>query len=444
MLQISALVLGLTLPHAAAARPETAAEHLYRRGVHCQEVLERNDCAIEKFEALMDQRTNQRDLVTDGMLRLITLYDKEGRSEDIPEVVRRFWDVGRARASTGHVPYSVRFFPPEVDVLVNLDTPRIAESGVMKRLGDDARDMIFSCDEARREALKTDRRRRRAERKAKKTGRPVEEVLAQSEAKERESEARRKKASEASPIFVEAACPIARALGDDDLLGWTRMTGAFHHDHTQKSVAAAQIPGLAAKIADAEARGTIVRQGPDHWTLTGSEYAGAPIHLASLDVDELVAAPESMIDGLIAARAKRRRRMDRQLAKLVGEVPRDTAFFMVVSEQALVDMSFGGGKKSTRKFLQALLPRPKGLQVAAVFTDTAALFTRVPTDTPVKAKMLAGLANRLLWRAAEDDPEAAEWLEGLDIAESKDRKALLASYVAPAGKLGKLEEMIAG
>jgi hypothetical protein len=443
MFQIPALLLGLSLAAPGSSpRPETAAEHLYRRGVHCMEVLERNDCAIEKFEALLDQRTTQRALVTDGMLRLIALYGREGRSDDIPSVVRRFWDVGRKRGSSGHVPYSTRFFPSALDVMVNIDNPRVAQSGVMQRLGPDATDLLFSCDEARRTELEDRRLQRRAEKIADKQGRPVAEVLEEQRRKKARQEAERARLREAEPIFLAAACPIARALGHGDLLGWTRMTGGFAHDAGAKSLAVAQIPGLAALLADASARGTIAARGPDHYILVGSDYEGAPIHLVSLDLDELLAAPEALVDEVLEAARKRRRPLNREVAKLVAQVPPDTAFFVVVSQEALQDIGFGGkGGKGGSKLLQALLPRPKGLQVAALLTDSAAVFTRVPTDTPVKAKLLASVANRLLWRAAEDDPEAAEWLEGLDIAESRDRKALLASYFAPAGKLGRIEEL---
>jgi hypothetical protein len=429
----------------ATVRHETAAEHLHRRGVHCMEVLERNDCAIDKFEALLDQRTNQRALVTDAMLRLITLYDKEGRDDDIPGVMRRFWDVGRKRGSAGHVPYSTRFLPPRMDVIINIDTPRVVDSGVMKTLGPDVRDLVFSCDEARRDEVRAKYRERRAAKIAKRDGRSPEAVARELERKDAEREAERTATSARNPgpVFLTAACPLARALGQTDLTSWTRMTGAFDHADGKMSAAIAQIPDLAPKLAEAVAHGTITADGADRWTLVGAAYAGAPIHLATLDLDEIVAGPEAVVDSMVTARRKRKRQLDREVDKLVQQVPVDTAFFVVASKSALEDIGFGGGKGGGR-VLRALLPRPKGLQIAGVFTDSAALFTRVPTDTPVKAKLLASVANRLMWRAAEDDAEAAAWLAGLDIAESRDRKALLASYIAPPNRLGKIESMIAG
>src|SRR5688572_14392073 len=164
------------VPGVAASGPtrhESEAQRLHRKGVHCMEVLERNDCAIENFEGLLQAHTNERELVTDGMLRLIRLYEKEGRADDIPVLLRDFWDVGRKRRSQGHVPHSTRYFPEELNILVNIDTPRIVASGVMQRLGPEARDYVFTCDEARRNDIKNRRQWKRAEKKAAAQGKPT-------------------------------------------------------------------------------------------------------------------------------------------------------------------------------------------------------------------------------------------------------------------------------
>lgn len=434
-----------TATAAAPVRHETAAERLHRSGVHCMDVLERNDCAIEKFEALIDERTTQRELVTDGMLRLITLYGKEGRKDEIPALLRQFWDVGMKRRSAGHVPYTTRYFPSELNILVNIDPPRIIESAVMKRLGPDARDLVFTCDEARRHDIRERRRWRRAAKKAAAQGRPTHEIVYAEMERERERQREREREGRShgrdsgpGPIFLHATCPVAEALGQDDLLGWRRMTGALNHQDATKSMAVAEIPGLETRLSQAVAAGRLKQLGPDRYRLPNLEYAGGAVELARLDLEELLVAPASLVGDVIEARHKRRRRINRELDALVDAVPRDTGFFFVMNQAALREMGFGNLKRGARSVLEAILPRPKGLQVAVVFADRAALFTRVPTDNPVKARMLANVAGSLLARSAEDDADAARWLEGLDIAESSDRKALLASYVASAAQLEAL------
>ena len=150
----------LTEPPAEAGkvRHETNAERLHRKGVYCMEELERSECAIERFEELLDERTDQRELVTDAMLRLVKLYQQEDRSEDIAPVTRRFWDVGMKRRSTGHVPYTTRFFPSTMNVLFMFHIQRIVDAKISQRLGPDARDFLFTCSEVRRREI-VERRR---------------------------------------------------------------------------------------------------------------------------------------------------------------------------------------------------------------------------------------------------------------------------------------------
>lgn len=449
MQPLSALALASALlvapahgPVTPGVRHETAAEALHRKGVHCMEVLERRGCAIDNFEELLDERTTERELVTDGLLRLITLYEKEGRSEDVPDLLRMFWDVGMKRGSSGHVPHTTRYFPSEMNILVNLDPPRIVDSPIMKRLGADARDIVFTCDEGRRHDIREKRRWRRAKREAAASGKATWEVVYAERERERERrdkyERRSRGPEQPGPIFLHAACPVAAALGQDDLLGWTRMTGAMNHQDASQSVAVAEIPGLAQRLDDAVAAGRLVPDGVERWRIPGFRYAGGDVVLARVDAEELLVAPTALAEGIITARNKRRRQMNRELLGLVDQVPRDTGFFMVMNQAAMRELGFSSLKRSARGMLEALLPRPKGLQVAAVFADHAAIFTRVPTDNPVKARMLASMANTLLVRSAEGDAEAAQWLSGLDIAESHDRRALLASYLASTGQLEKL------
>ena len=110
--------------------------------------------------------------------------------------------------------------------------------------------------------------------------------------------------------------------------------------------------------------------------------------------------------------------------------------FVVLTPQALRQMGLSGmERKGLRKVLEAVLPRPKGLQVAAIAGSSLAFLTRVPTDTAVRGRMLVSVANMILARNARDDPEAAQMLADLDVAEAADRKALLASYVITPARL---------
>jgi hypothetical protein len=239
------------------------------------------------------------------------------------------------------------------------------------------------------------------------------------------------------PVFVEATCPLAKALGQNDVLGWRRMTGAMNHRDFRRSVAVAEIPDLNQKLAAAVEAGTLQPRGPDRWNLRGQKYFGEEIHVAMLDHEELTLATSAVLGGVITARAKNRSRMSRELTSLVQDIPRDTGFFFVMTEDAIAHLGMSGLKSSTRKFLQALLPRPKGLQVAGVFHDAVGLFTRMPTDNQVKGRLLVGLARRFIDGRSEKDAEAARWLANLDVAEAEDRRALLATYVLTGQQLGE-------
>jgi hypothetical protein len=54
----------------------------------------------------------------------------------------------------------------------------------------------------------------------------------------------------------------------------------------------------------------------------------------------------------------------------------------------------------------------------------------MPTDTPIKGRMLIDLARLMIASEEEEgDEEEAELLRALDVAEAEDRRALLLSYV---------------
>lgn len=435
---------------AAPTVHETGAERLHRKGVHCMEVIERSECAIEHFEALLDEDTRQRELVTDALLRLMTLYRNEGREDEIGPLLRKFWDAGgRDRRSTGHVPYSARFLPSELNMMINLDPPRVVGSTMIER-SDDLGEYLFTCDEVRRYDIEIEHRWRRAAMKASTEGRETWEVFYEDLDAERERDRKRKERQEQRteeekerdrpPLVFELACPLVEALELADNRDWRRMTGASHHREPDKVVAIFQVDDLPRRLAAAVEAGRLVRDGESRYRLPDFEYGDQTIRLASLDKDELVAAPVEVLGPMEQARRKRKRRMNRELDKLVATVPKDTAMFVVLNQAALRELGFGEmERRSLRGVLETLLPRPKGLQVAAIFGDSLGMFTRVPTDSAVRGKMLVGLASTLLARSSEDDPEAAKWLDGLDIAEASDRKALLASYVVT---LARLEEIL--
>ncbi|MCX4246257.1 hypothetical protein [Paraliomyxa miuraensis] len=442
-----------TVSSAAPTRGQSAAERLHRKGVHCMDEIERPECAIESFEALLDEDTRQRELVTDGLLRLLTLYRRLDREDDIAPLLRRYWEAGGGRRSAGHVPYSLRYLPSELNMMINVDPPRVLASSMLQRGGDDLRDFLFTCDDALRHDVEMRQRWRRSARLAAETGRQTWEVFyekvdaeAERDRKRKEREARRteeERERDRPPLMMEVACPLVDALELRDNADWRRMSGIGHHRERDKNVAIFELAELETKLAAAVAAGRLLPDGPGRWRLPeqveGFEDDGRELRLVSLDLDELLVAPQALLGPIIEASRKRKRRMNRELERLVDGVPRDTVMFMALNQAALRELGFGEmERRSLRSVLEAVLPRPKGLQIAAIVGDSAALFTRVPTDAAVRGRMLVTVANALLARSAEDDAETAKWIEDLDVAEASDRKALLMSYVLSAARLEEI------
>jgi hypothetical protein len=240
------------------------------------------------------------------------------------------------------------------------------------------------------------------------------------------------------PIFSSMTCEVAKALGHTDVRSWKKIAGAMSHQNFTRSMAVVQVPDLDARLAEATQAGRIKAHGPDHWVLGKAKYAKQAVHLAKLDRDELVIARADMIEPVIAARGKRTRRMNRDLDRLLGEVPRDSGFFLVLNQKAVEGFGLGNLKKATAAFLKALLPKPKGLQIAVVVHDDVGMFTRMPTDNPVKGRMLVNIAQMMIDGRADKDPEAEAWLRGLDIAEANDRRALLMTYVMSQAQMEEI------
>ncbi len=439
--------LGAALPSDAPKVHETEVQRLHRKGVFCMDEIERPDCAIENFEAVLREETTERELVSDALLRLVKLQRKAGDDEAVRSLLRRFWDVGMKRRSGGHVPYSLRFFPPELDVAFNVDVSRIANAPIVTKAGDDLAKFVFTCDPEERNNIRMTRRWRRAEKRAAAQGKqPHEIIYAEMDADRKrraswENDRRRNRnppSRGGEPIFSSMTCKVAKALGDGDIQAWKKIAGAMSHEDFTRSMAAVQIPDLDAKLAAAVQAGRIRAHGRDRFVLAKAEYADQAVHLAKLDRDELVIARADMIEPVIAARSKRARRMNRDLDRLIGEVPRDSGFFLVLDQTAVESFGLGNLKKSTAEFLKTLLPRPKGLQIAVVLHDDVGMFTRMPTDNPVKGRMLVNIAQMMIDGRSEKDPQAEAWLRNLDVAEASDRKALLMTYVRSQAQIEEI------
>ena len=411
---------------AAAPRSgESSAQQLHRRGVHCMEEIERAPCAIEHFEALLAERTEDRELITDGLLRLIKLYEKAGDTDAVKTVMRRFWEAGRGRMRRGHLPYTARFLPGDFDMVAVANMQRMMQAPLAKRLPAELREYVLTCDEDRRRQLDDLRLFRRAEARARLKNIPVQQALAELSAEDRKKSAARKQRSaerdrqrprQPKPVFADGMCAAAIALGDTHVEGWKRVALAFHHADWRRSAAVAEIPGLAARIADGVQTGRLVPAGAKRWTVQGLKYDGGPVQIASFELDELVIAPAKLMPQIAASHASEQRSLPREVDRLITGVPVDAGFFAVATEKAVRDLGFSGMSKGRRKFFEALLPHPEGVQVAGVVHEYFGLFIRMPTDTPVKAGMLVDIARRLIENQGEGDAEAADNLRLLQVA----------------------------
>ena len=415
------------------------------------DVLERQDCAVKNFEAVLQERTTERELVSDSMLRLVKLYRQKNDHDAVKDVMRQFWDVGMKRRSLGHLPYGARFFPAEFDIVMVADMQAVADAPLTHQFSDYA-EMFFTCDELHRADMKERIRWKRARRKASITGRkPYEIIYEEMDERERRYEEYKKRRGKTEPpgardedgdpkepVFAVATCPLARALGDDDIRSWRRVAGAINHRDFTRSVAALQIPELDRKAKAAVDSGALKRVGRDRWVLPEFDHAGHKVHIAKTDLDEVVMAPDHLIGAVLKARRDRKVRLHKDILKLVKETPRDATFFAVVTKEAMQGMGFAGMKPSTANFLQTLLPKPKGLQIATLIHDDLGFFTRMPTDNPVKAKMLINVAQFVIDGQTSDNRQIEQMLRHLDIAEANDKRALLLTYLLTPGDIQKM------
>lgn len=431
---------------ASVARPgESEAERLYRHGKSCMDVIERDDCAIDYFEQLVELAPgDRRDLLGDATFRLVELYRRNDQPEQATLLLRKFWELGMDMGSAGVVPYGVRFAPPSLTTLFMVDVARLETSGLHAGLPSEAKELMFTCDDARREQLEAEvaarREAKRAEREAANPPTPAEQR--QAEQREARREARREAdEGKPDPIYDEGLCQVAQALGLADRSDFERFLGASHHEDATQSVAVVEVAELEAKLAAAVAAGTIALEpeltieGRDRstmtqslrdklrmWTLVGVEYQGAPVRLLSLDRDELMVVSAALAPEVVHARAHGQERLDPKLRALLEQVPGEVAFLTVIEAEAMQDAMAEFGA------LGKLLPDPQGMLVAAVVHDYAGLFVRLPTEEAVKASLLLAIVRKLLDDEQADADEASP-LRSLDITQSPDGKALLMSSI---------------
>jgi hypothetical protein len=450
-LAAAALLLGGPAQATAAGetrRGETSAQRLHRKGVHCMEEIERTDCAIEHFEALLDERTEERELITDGLLRLIKLYEKAGDADAVHAVMRRFWEAGRGKLRRGHLPYTTRFLPRDFDVVGAAYLQRMLAAPLAKRLPPELHEFVITCDDDRRKELEELLLYRKADARAKLKNQSLQAALTEISAEERKQAAARSKRAAArdtqrprppKPVFADGLCATATAFGESSPATWTRIAIGFHHGDWRRSAAVLELPGLAARIAAGVQAGRLSPAGANTWTLVDRSYEGQTVQLASFELDELVIAPEALMREIAASHRSGKRSLAKEVDRLVAGVPVDTGFFAVATERAVRELGFGGMSKGRRKLLELLLPHPEGVQVAGVVHEYFGLFMRMPTDTPVKAGMLVDIVRRMITSQADADEDAAASLRLLDVAQASDKRALLLGYVL---SLGQIETML--
>lgn len=448
LLLASTAVAALLSGPGPVAAGETSAQRLHRKGVHCMDEIERRECAIEHFEALLEERTEERELITDGLLRLIKLHEKAGDEDAVRAVMRRFWEAGRGKLRRGHLPYTTRFLPGDFDVVGVAYMQRLLAAPLTKRLPPELREYVITCDDDRRRELADLQLYRKAEARAKRQNQSLQAALTEIGAEERkQAAARRKRAAQRDaqrprpprPVFADGLCATATAFGEASPETWTRVAIGFHHGDWRRSAAVIELPNLAARIAAGVQAGQLSPAGANTWTLVGRRYEGQAVQVATFDLNELVLAPEALMREIAANNRSGKRSLAKEIDRLIAGVPVDTGFFAVASERAIRELGFAGMARSRRKLLELLLPHPEGVQLAGVVHEYFGLFLRMPTDTPVKAGVLVDIVRRMITSQADADEDAAESLRLLDVAQASDKRALLLGYVL---SLGQIETML--
>lgn len=446
---ISALLL-LT-PVIAPARPsatvtrrdgESTEQALYRHGVRCMEVIERAKCAIDYFERLLDEKPTDRSLAGDAVLRLVALYRADQRDDDAKELLRDFWDIGMGgRRGRRVVPYSTRYLPRDMSMLLYVDMQSTARARVFTRLPDEAKDLMFTCDEARRERLeqaqrdrRERKRRERAASSAAKSGKTVSAGPRRSDS-DRSDQGSKSGTKKDDPTLMEdGLCQLARALGHDDLRAWDGFLTAQNHTHPNLSAIVARVPKAKATVRRAVQGGTLKPVGPRRWRIVGETFGGEPLEVYNLDGDELVLAAASQLARVEKARKSRTKTLDRELQSLVRRVPEDVSFLAVMTKRAMQDQVRQLGA------LASFLPAPEGMLISAVAYDYAGVFVQIPTSDPLRAALLLSIVRNMLEseERKDDADERPVRPRDVDVSRTRDGKALQMSLVLDSAQVRRM------
>jgi hypothetical protein len=331
-----------------------------------------------------------------------------------------------------------------------VDVDRLERSRLHASLPDDAKDMMFTCDEARRAQLDEQTEARRAAREQEKLAAMTEQERAEYQKRRERQKSRfgrdddRKRGDDERTIYSAGGfCKVAAALGLADPRDFGKFLGASNHADPHESLAVMRIDDLEAKLAAAVEAGRIIAEpapvieGRDLnnmtqimrdklrvWTLVDFEYQGQAAQLLSFDKNELMLAPKALVADLLHARAHDQTRLDAKLREQLSEVPSDVMFMTLISPSATEAFMRDMGT------MAKLLPNPDGLMIAAVVYDYAGLFVRMPTEDAVKAWVVLSLARKLIDN--EDDGARAgedEFLANIDISQTRDGKALLMTNI---------------
>jgi len=412
------------VPAATPRKHETDAEALYRHGLNCMDNLERDACAIKYFEQLVAENPPERQLVGDAMLRLVKLYERSGRQDDGKLLLRQFWDVGMKRRRHAAIPWSAKFMPPDISVMVLVDVTRTQPARVFSELPVDAKDRMFTCNETRRQQLRAKRVKSDQDERGDivvSTGPPKHLRQPRTRPGPRPRQSSANKLPE--PVWSKGLCQVLHALGHDDLRVLAKFVMGMNHSDPVRSSAVLVLEGADQQLAKAEQTGTLVPVQSGVWALRDVRYHGKPVHVARLDRDEITLAGADVMPGILAAKQAHKLRIDDELWQLMGKVPNDVAFFTVVTRAAMRDQMAEFGP------MAKLLPQPDGLLVSAVAYDYAGVFVRMPTRDPLRATVLVALVRRLLEdnpRRPKDSPVSER---NMDISKSPDGEALILSAV---------------
>lgn len=445
LLSVSSCALGadsgedVKVSQVPGRRGESTAERLHRHGVNCMDQLERSECAIDYFEQLVALDAPERELMGDAIFRLVKLYKRAERDEDVKRLMRRYWELGMARGSSTTVPYSARYLPADMTVMVSVNMQRLDESKLWQTIDPEIHDLIFTCDEALREELRAKRKARREA--AKKRGdapsfdptrspgrdgdKPGDDETDDDDADEDASD----EDPRPDPVF-ENLCKIADALGQPDARAWDRFTSAVDHWNPTNSMLILEIDELGSLLDRGVAEGRLVAAGDRHWKVPALPYQGAPVELIKLDSDEIVVSPAKLAPALLEAFDARDERMHQDLVELVEATPDDVVFFTAMTRPALV-----WGIKQAGNFAASMMPQPRGMVVSAAAYEYAGVFVRMHTPDQLKSAFLIRLVRIFMKNAAdsaaEDGPSLeAELLSDMDLSQASDGSIIFSSVLS--------------